>query len=72
VKLAAASQFDMLENGQNVRRENLQKYLYKKINIPTSPVQKDKFPVEVLRERLKGWIHELNWLRKKHGEIIAE
>jgi hypothetical protein len=43
VKLAAASQFDMLENGQNVRRENLQKYLYKKINIPTSPVQRTNF-----------------------------
>ncbi len=71
-KLGAASFFDHLDDAQNVRRRNMQEYLYSAVNgIPKTSVEQKRFPLERLRERLKGRLHMLNWLRKKHSEINA-
>ncbi len=72
IKAMAANHFDQMVDGQTIRRERMQKYLYKMVKVPTFPGEKDKLPNEKLFEVLKKWTHELNWLRRKHGEIESE
>ncbi len=71
-KRAAAAQYDEYPNAEATRRSSMQSALYEVTNVPTTAALKAVVTVEELRDALKDRMHELNWMRKKHGEIEKE
>ena len=68
----AANHFDSLNDPQNARREAMRAFYQKNVDAPTQEKDKEEIDPSELLAAVEDYVHELNWLRKKHGGIGDE
>jgi len=71
VKRMAADHFEEFGDPQGARRKAMAKLYKRAPDLPRQQAEKVKCNLKDVRQILHKQMHRVNWLRKKHGDIVG-